>query len=482
MVPRLPSSQKLCLIFLCLGATLAPAADAPYTENFDTYPNGAVPANFVETTDADWAISSNGTSGSYIGSIGITGGQKSSSTLISLDNVAGHNFTFRTKFTITSVSDLFGGVGKFVDLGFTGPGYELVYKPVAGGTTYTNQFYLTGNSLGTYFAAGTKPCQVMIHGAYVDTNLFLTAEVSDGVNTVSMRSLYLVAGSANNTKFGYTQTVGGSSFRTGGVGVSYDDFSVLFETFPVKLGNLSTRVNVGTGEQVAIAGFIITGNSPRRILIRGLRFDQFSGFDAVLELLRPDGTQIAFNDNWKTTQQQEISSAGLSPYYDGDSALIATLAPGAYTAILRNKNDGPTRLGMVEAYDLTTGSSGLGNISTRGFVGTGDNVMIGGVIVSGDGKARVIVRALGPSLRAAGINQPLEDPTLELRGPYGTVAIANDNWGDSQKAEIANTSLAPPNDAEAAIVADLLPTNYTAIVRGKNDTTGVALVEVYHLN
>src|SRR5436189_813847 len=123
MVPRLPTPRNVCLIFLCLGATVATAtaAEAPYTENFDTYPNGGVPANFVETTDADWAISSNGTTGSYLGSIGsITGAPMSSSTLISLDNVAGQNFTFRTKFTIKYVSDLFGGVGKFVDLSFTG--------------------------------------------------------------------------------------------------------------------------------------------------------------------------------------------------------------------------------------------------------------------------------------------------------------------------------------------------------------------------
>jgi hypothetical protein len=482
MFPWLPSPQKLCMAVLCLRATLAPAAEAPYTENFDAYPNGGVPPNFVETTDADWAISSNGTSGSYIGSIGsITGVPMSSSTLINLDKVAGQNFTFRTKFSISYVSELANGVGKFVDLKFIGPGYELVYKPVAGGSTYTNQFFLTGYSLGSYLAVRTTPCDVVIHGAYIGPNLYLTARVSDGVTTRSMRSS--VSGSANNTMFGYTQTVGGSSGRAAGVTASYDDFSVLLETLPVKLGNLSTRLNVGRGEQVAIAGFIITGNSPRRIVIRGLRSpSESSAFDAVLELFRPDGTQIASNDNWATTQSQEIRLTGLAPNDDTDSTLIATLEPGAYTTILRNKNDGPTRVGMVEVYDLTTGSPGLGNISTRGFVGTGDNVMIGGVIVDGDGKERVLVRALGPSLRAAGVNQPLEDPTLELRGPYGTIAITNDNWGDSQKAEIANTSLAPTNDAEAAIIADLLPTYYTAIVRGKNDTTGVALVEIYHLN
>jgi hypothetical protein len=483
MVPRMPTPRNVCLIFLCLAATLASAAEAPYTENFDAYPNGGVPPNFVETTDADWAISSNGTSESYVGSIGITGGQKSSSSVINLDNVAGQNFTFRTTFTIRSFNDFGGGAGKFVDLGFTGPGYQLVYKPVAGGSIYTNQFLLTGDRSGggTYFPIGTKPCQVMIHGGYVGTDLYLTARVSDGIDTRSLGGL--VAGStANNTTFSYTQAVGGSSFRSASADVSYDDFSVVLETLPVKLGNLSTRVNVGTGEQIAIAGFIVTGNSPRRVAIRGLRSpSESSAFDTVLELVRPDGTQIAFNDDWKTTQQEEIRLAGLAPSSDSDSTLIATLEPGAYTAILRNKTDGTTRVGIVEVYDLT-GGSGVGNISTRGFVGTGDNVMIAGVIPTGDGKAHVIVRALGPSLRAAGIDQPLEDPTLELRGPYGTVAITNDNWRETQQSEIIATSLAPPNDAEAAIVADLPPTNYTAIVRGKNDTTGVALVEVYHLN
>jgi hypothetical protein len=355
MVPRPTIQLSVCLIFLCLGSTLASAAEVPYTDNFDSYPNGGVPANFVETTDAEWAISSNGTTGSYVGSTGIIGGQKSSSTLISLDNIAGHNFTFRTKFSIRSVSDFAGGVGKFVDLGFTGPGYELVYKAVAGGSVYTNQFYLTGNSVGTYLAVGTKPCEVVIHGAYVGADLFLTAQVSDGVETRSMRTT--VAASANNTKFGYTQSVGGSSGRPAGATVSYDDFSVLLETFPAKLANVSTRVNAGNGEEVPIAGFVVTGNSPKRILVRGLGgiFWSLNWLpDPVLELRDNRVVVVARNDNWRDTQKDLIRATQLEPFDDRDSALIVSLPPGEYTALLRDKN-GATGLGLIEIYDLDGG-------------------------------------------------------------------------------------------------------------------------------
>jgi hypothetical protein len=141
----------------------------------------------------------------------------------------------------------------------------------------------------------------------------------------------------------------------------------------------------------------------------------------------------------------------------------------------------------VEFYDLAQGAnSKLANISTRGFVDTGDNAMIGGFIVgggSGDGTTRVIVRALGPSIPVAGA---LGDPTLELRNSSGTLVDSNDNWktrpdGSSQQAAIEATTIPPTNDLESALVATLVPGNYTAIVRGKNDTTGVALVEAYNI-
>jgi hypothetical protein len=144
---------------------------------------------------------------------------------------------------------------------------------------------------------------------------------------------------------------------------------------------------------------------------------------------------------------------------------------------------------LVELYDLAQGAnSKLANISTRGFVDTGDNVMIGGLIVGGGGggTAKVIVRALGPSLAASGIQGVLADPTLELRSGNGTLVDSNDNWktrpdGSSQQAEIEATTIPPTNDLESAVVQTLSPGNYTAVVRGKSNTVGVGLVETYNL-
>jgi hypothetical protein len=209
-----------------------------------------------------------------------------------------------------------------------------------------------------------------------------------------------------------------------------------------------------------------------------------------LELHQGSNT-IATNDNWKTrpdgsSQQADIEATTIPPANDLESTILASLSPGAYTAILAGKNGG-TGVGLVEVYDLGQGAnSKLANISTRGFVDMGDNVMIGGFIVgggSGSGTARVMVRALGPSVPVAGA---LGDPTLELHDGSGTTIATNDNWktrpdGSSQQAEIEATTIPPTNDLESALVQTLAPGAYTAIVRGKNNTTGVGLVEVYDL-
>jgi hypothetical protein len=211
--------------------------------------------------------------------------------------------------------------------------------------------------------------------------------------------------------------------------------------------------------------------------------------DPTLELHQCN-TTLATNDNWKiddqTGQSQEaaIRATTIPPGNDLESALVATLTPGPYTAILASKNGG-TGVGLVEVYDLAqAANSKLANISTRGFVDTGDNVMIGGLIVGGGGTAKVIVRALGPSVPVSG---PLGDPTLELHDVNGATIATNDNWkiddqtGQSQEAAIRATTIPPTNDLESALIAALAPGNYTAIVRGKNNTTGVGLVETYNL-
>ena len=197
----------------------------------------------------------------------------------------------------------------------------------------------------------------------------------------------------------------------------------------------------------------------------------------------PDGT-IVTNDNWKDTQEQEIIDSTIPPTNDLESAIVATLDPGAYTVILAGKNGG-SGVGLVEAYDLDpTAASQLANISTRGFVESGEDVMIGGFIIGGAGgtTTTVIARAIGPSLAGGDITNPLQDPKLELHNSEGTIIASNDNWMNSpDKQAIIDAGLAPTEDKESALLATLAPGGYTAIVRGVNNTTGVGLVETYNL-
>jgi hypothetical protein len=258
--------------------------------------------------------------------------------------------------------------------------------------------------------------------------------------------------------------------------------------FGIKLQNISTRLNVLTGENVLIGGFIITGDDPKQVIVRAigpsLAIAGLTGVlaDPILELHEADGTVVT-NDNWKDTQQAEIEATGLQPSDDLESAIVGTLTPGLYTAIVSGK-DGGTGVGLVEVYDLDQMLGPiLANISTRGFVDSGDNVMIGGFIVgpTDTGLGDVLVRAIGPSLGDFGIANPLLDPVLELHDSNGAVLTTNDNWKDTQETEIEATGLAPGNDSESAILQTLAPGAYTAIVRGVDDTTGVGLVEVYNL-
>ncbi len=260
-----------------------------------------------------------------------------------------------------------------------------------------------------------------------------------------------------------------------------------FSTSVGQLLNISTRLRVQTGDNALIGGFIVVGSDSKQVLVRGIGPSLGAVLgdvlaDPILELHNGDGALLATNDNWKSDQQTEIEATGLQPTNDLESAIIAILpANAAYTAILRGKN-GTTGIGLVEAYDLdAAANSKLANISTRGFVETGDNVLIGGFI-AGEGVADVIVRAIGPSLTGFGIADALQNPTLELHDLFGATIATNDDWQDSQEAEILATGLAPSNVLESAIFATLPPGAYTAIVRGSNDTTGVGLVEVYNVN
>src|SRR5215210_1397579 len=251
--------------------------------------------------------------------------------------------------------------------------------------------------------------------------------------------------------------------------------------------NLSTRVAVGSGANVAIAGFIVSGNVPKRMIVRALgpslSSRGVSGVlpDPTLELHDSAGALLLTNDDWKQAQQAEIEATTLAPENDLESALVLTLAPGTYTAVVTPK-DATGGIGLVEVYDLERDAdSSFGNISTRGFVGTGDNAMIAGFIIGAGENPLVVVRAIGPSLTSANIADPLLDPTIELHDGNGAVIAFNDNWRDTQGIALKATTLAPTDDREAAIVASLPPGNYTAIVRGVGDTTGIALVEAYRV-
>lgn len=254
-------------------------------------------------------------------------------------------------------------------------------------------------------------------------------------------------------------------------------------TIPETLANISTRLLVETGDNVLIGGFIVTGTHSKPVLLRAigpsLMLDGKLA-NPALELHDSSGATIATNDNWQTNaNKQEIIDTGIPPTDPKESALLVTLDPGAYTAIIHGSSNG-SGIAVVEAYDLDqTTDAKLANISTRGLVQTGDNVMIGGFIVLGTLEETVLIRAIGPSLPVSG---SLADPTLELHDADGATIASNDNWRDSQEAEIEATGIPPNDDAESAILSTLAPGSYTAIVRGVGDTTGVALVEAYGLN
>ena len=258
---------------------------------------------------------------------------------------------------------------------------------------------------------------------------------------------------------------------------------------PAGTTNLSTRVSIQDGNGVAIAGFIISGSSPKQVLIKGLGAS-LSNFgianplqDPTLELHDSTGKAIATNDDWQTATNAAQIPVNFQPADSREPAILATLPPGSFTAILRGKNGG-SGVGLIEMDDLSNAvGSKLTNVSTRGFVGTGENVMIGGFILSGgSGKRKILVRALGPTLAQAPFNIAgvLTDPTLILVDANGTVVASNNDWRSSQQNEIQATGLAPPNDGEAAILTTLPAGNFTAIVSGKNGGTGIALVDVFH--
>lgn len=270
-------------------------------------------------------------------------------------------------------------------------------------------------------------------------------------------------------------------------------FTAQFMPAPVaRLANISTRVPVGGGDDAVIGGFIVRGTDKKRVMIRGIGPSLASNHvanalpDPLLELHDSSGALVGSNDNWgDNPNAQEIIDTTIAPTSPKEAVILTRLpstdSGTGYTAVLRGASVA-AGVALVEVYDLDGGlGSAVLNVSTRGHVETGENVMIGGFILGGNESKKIIVRAIGPSLANSGVANPLNDTVLELHNSNGVVIGMNDNWKEKQQSEIENTGIPPTDERESAIVAVLPTGSYTAVVRGTNNSTGVALVEAYQL-
>jgi len=271
-------------------------------------------------------------------------------------------------------------------------------------------------------------------------------------------------------------------------------FVVTMISYPAHLANISTRAVDGTGDDALIGGFILRGDAPKRVVVRAIG-PSLAGLDLTnvladptLELYDSTNTLLSFNDNWgDAPNEQEIVDSQFAPTEPNESVILTTLPATStgvgYTAVIRGAG-GTGGIGLVEVYDLDSGpGASILNISTRSNVQTGDNILIGGFIVSGDGSQRVLVRAIGPSLAGPGVPNPLGNPTLTLVDAQGTQIDFNDNWQDNPDVvAIEATTIPPSNPLESAVLQTLAPGGYTTIVRGVGATpTGTGLVEAYAL-
>ncbi|MFL6589222.1 MAG: beta strand repeat-containing protein [Chthoniobacterales bacterium] len=378
------------------------------------------------------------------------------------------------------------------------------------GTMYSDVIVKTAvGNIQMSFSPGFSPGKITINGNYTQSpDATLDIEVA-GLGTAGVDyDLLEVTGTAtlggnlhvraingftpgpNDTIVPLTAASISGTFNTTNAQVNYGSSALTVAALPnavAQLLNISTRLEVRTGADVLIGGFIVSGKDQKNVLVRGLgpSLPVIGPLaDPTLEL-HDSSKNLFTNDNWKDTQQSAIEATTIPPSNELESAIVATLpaSNAGYTAILADKN-GATGIGLVEVYDLAqTANSKLANISTRGLVETGDNVMIGGLILGpdGTGSARVLVRGIGPTLANSGVTNPLADPTLELHDSNGGTVASNDNWKDTQQSEIEATTIPPTDNAESAIVHTLAPGKYTAILKGKNSATGVALVELYNL-
>jgi hypothetical protein len=379
--------------------------------------------------------------------------------------------SFRNNYCLEDTFD--GGV---LEIAFSdGPFTDII---TAGGTFVTGGYNATINPAFNSPIAGRMAWSGNLC-CYICTVVNLPASA----NGQSIRLRFRMASDSS---------VASTGWRIDKVQVSNGNGSICCSTGPAAtiLGSVSTRALVGPGDNAGIGGFIIMGSEPKPVLLRaiGPSLTQFGVpnalGDPVLELHGPDGFVTILNNNWRDTQEAEIQATGIPPTNDLESAIAVTLAPGAYTAVLRGIGN-TSGVALVEVYDLDQeASSTLANISTRAFVGAGDNILIAGVVVARGELDHLVFRGIGPSLTAFGVPGALANPTLELRDSNGALLIANNDWQDdpAQAAELTAAGLAPTNNLESGIAATLPPGPYTALLAGLNNGTGVGLVEVYDLD
>ncbi len=377
-------------------------------------------------------------------------------------------------------NDVVGAVKKLFSFDFTSPGEFIIPNLYGGGSVYTGPAVEISPDDSTVFVTdyqSANPKTVFFDLFDSVTREYLRSVDLSGFGPTSFvldpAGRYLFAPS-NDSQF-----VPQLRVYDAGLGAP-----ALHPPKPASLLNVSTRMLCQNGESVLIGGFILAGKEPKQIAIRGIGPSLPLGgrlSNPVLSLYDGNSALVASNDNWNSTRNAVLAT-GLAPNDEHEAAIAVELAPGSYTAILSG-GDTVSGVALVEVYDLTPDSdSAVANISTRGEVESGDNVMIGGFIIGADTSTEVLVRAIGPSLTQFGVMGALQDPVLELHDSAGVLLFQNDNWRSTQQADIVASGLPPSDDRESAILATLQPGSYTAIVRGQNDSTGVGLVEVYNLD
>ena len=410
------------------------------------------------------------------------------------------NALFRMNFTANAPDSVLSATGDytyglsdrgdqfFMSVTTTAPAlptyrYGTAVRLPTGALEFTNKGFADSGSFDA--AKGTLTVNVDL----AKFNELLTAagkpNLGPGSPLVGLRGTSNAGGFTDNTRGGTLFVVGNGPLPTATPPPTSTPAPA------IRLANIAGRSLVQQNDNIGIGGFIVRGSGSKRVMIRGIGSSLKSGdaplpgrlADPIVDLRGESGAVLQQNDNWRqSSQQQEIQDTGIAPSDDNEAAIVMTLAPGTYTAVLQGAN-GSQGIGVVEIYDLEpTAGPELANLAARAFVSTGDNILVGGVILNGVTPKRVLLRGIGPSLSGS-LPNALANPTMQLFNGNGDSLATNDNWKDAPNAgEITATGIAPTNDAESAILLPLGPGLYTAVVNGVDNGTGNGVVEIYRLD